>query len=110
MSKYHFRRYRKSLGHPFLVALVTETRDQDGKTLLSGFNMTRSVNYVMSRPNKFVRINNPNPEDDAECFLCIDAIKDKPLKLFSKPIVNWEVSLEDEQTIDLLVARKITKD
>ena len=35
-SKYHFRRYRLSQNHPFLVALVTEEIDSNGKTLISG--------------------------------------------------------------------------
>ena len=85
-SKYHFRRYRLSQNQPFLVALVTELKDENGKVLISGFNMTRSITYVLSRPNKFIRIDNPNSLDDAECYICIDALKDKPMKYFSKPL------------------------
>ena len=106
MTKYHFRRYRLSKNHPFLVALVIE-REENGKILLSGFNMTRSISYVLSRPNKFIRIENPNPEDDADCYLCVDAIKDKPLKYFSKPIKNWALSEDDEKIIDELVKEKL---
>lgn len=102
-SKYHFRKYRLSQNHPFLVALVTEKIDENGKILISGFNMTRSVTYVLSRPNKFIRINNPNPLDDAECFICVDALKNKPAKYFSKPLKNWCLSKEDEEIIDNLV-------
>ena len=32
-SKYHFRRYRLSQNHPFLVALVIEEKDENGKVL-----------------------------------------------------------------------------
>ena len=54
--------------------------------LISGFNMTRSITYVLSKPNKFIRIDNPNPLDDDECYICVDALKDKPMKYFSKPL------------------------
>ena len=107
ISKYHFRRYRLSQNHPFLVALVTEETDENGQTLISGFNMTRSVMYVLSRPNKFIKIDNPNPDDDADCYVCVDALKNKPLKYFSKPLKNWSLSEEDEKTIDELVKQKL---
>lgn len=106
-TKYHFRRYRLSQNHPFLVAVITESKDENGKVYLSGFNMTRSIEYVLSRPNKFIRISNPNPNDDAMCFICVDAIKGKPLKYFSKPLLNWELSDEDIKAIDDLVKSKI---
>ena len=106
-SKYHFRRYRLSQNQPFLVALVTELKDENGKVLISGFNMTRSITYVLSRPNKFIRIDNPNSLDDAECYICIDALKDKPMKYFSKPLKNWSLSEEDEKVIDELVKQKL---
>ena len=106
-SKYHFRKYRLSQNHPFLVALVTEEADSDGKTLISGFNMTRSITYVLSRPNKFIKIDNPNPFDDADCFVCVDALKNKPAKYFSKPLRNWVLSEEDEKVIDELVKQKL---
>ena len=48
--------------------LLTEEKDDNGKVLISGFNMTRSITYVLSKPNKFIRIDNPNPLDDAECY------------------------------------------
>ena len=85
-SKYHFRRYRLSQNHPFLVALVIEEKDENGKVLISGFNMTRSITYVLSRPNKFIRIDNPNPLDDAKCYICVNALKDKLMKYFSKSL------------------------
>ena len=69
--------------------------------------MTRSVTYVLSRPNKFIRINNPNPLDDAECFICVDALKNKPAKYFSKPLKNWCLSKDDEEIIDNLVKQKL---
>ena len=106
-SKYHFRRYRLSKNRPFLVALVIEEINSNGKVLISGFNMTRSVTYVLSRPNKFIRIENPNPLDDADCFICVDALKDKPLKYFSKPLKDWSLSEEDEKVIDDLVQQKL---
>ena len=106
-SKYHFRRYRLSKNHPFLVVLVIEETDSNGSLLISGFNMTRSITYVLSRPNKFIRIENPNPFDDAECFVCVDALKDKPGKYFSKPLKDWSLSEDDEKVIDELVQHKL---
>ena len=55
-KKYHFRYYRKSGNHPFLVAIVIESELEDGKAILSGFNMTRSIEMVLNNPTKFIRI------------------------------------------------------
>lgn len=104
--KYHFRKYKISQGHPFLVVIIKETKDENGKTLLSGFNLTHSVSYVLSRPNKYIRITNPNPTDDADCFLNIDLVKDKPISKFSKPIPNWELSEEDIKEIDAVLLER----
>ena len=108
-SKYHFRRYRPSQYHPFLVALVTEEASKNGKLLRSGFNMTRSLSIVMSKRNKYIQITNPNPEDDLDCYLCVDALKNKPIKLFSEPLEGWKLTEEDEKVIDDLVDQKIKK-
>ena len=107
-SKYHFRRYRLSQNHPFLVALVFENKS-NGKKYISGFNMTHSVKYVQSRRNKFIQINNPNPLDDIDCYVSVDPIKNKPEKYFSKPIKNWKLSEVDENKIDKLVKQKFAK-
>lgn len=106
-KRYHFRYYRPSRYHPFLVAIVIESEDISGKTLISGFNMTRSVEMVLKSPNKFIRIVNPNPNDDAPCFVCVDPIKNKPLKLFTRPIRDWKLTDEDEAKIDNLVKQKL---
>ena len=106
-QKYHFRYYRKSKYHPFLVAIVVESEDSDGKVFLSGFNMTHSIEMVLKSPEKFIRISNPNPNDDAPSFVCVDPIKDKPLKYFTRPIRDWELSEEDEFAIDKLVDQKL---
>lgn len=106
-KKYHFRYYRKSLNHPFLVAIVIESQGENGKVTVSGFNMTRSIEMVLKDPGRFIRIKNPNPNDDAPCYVCVFPIKDKPLKLFTRPIRDWELSDEDIQTIDDLVKEKL---
>ncbi|MCF0117441.1 MAG: hypothetical protein HUJ61_05265, partial [Bacilli bacterium] len=100
-------KYRLSKNHPFLVAIITESTNEDGKIYLTGFNMTRSINYVLSRPNRFIRIDNPNPDDDAPSFVCIDPVKNKEIKYFSKPMNNWELSDEDILQIDELVKEKL---
>ncbi|MDD7714890.1 MAG: hypothetical protein PUJ84_03155 [Mollicutes bacterium] len=107
-KKYHFRYYRKSGNHPFLVAIVIESELEDGKAILSGFNMTRSIEMVLNNPTKFIRITNPNPNDDAPSFVCVDPIKDKPLKLFTRPIRDWELTSADEKAIDRLVKEKLS--
>ena len=65
--------------------------------------MTRPIEMVLKDPGCFIRIKNPNPNDDAPCYVCVFPIKDKPLKLFTRPIRDWELSDEDIQTIDDLV-------
>ena len=105
--KYHFRYYRKSKYHPFLVAIVIELDEENGKALITGFNMTRSIEQVLKTPEKFIRINNPNPNDDAPSFVCVDPIKNKPLKLFTRPIRDWELSPEDEKQLDELVKERL---
>ena len=107
-KKYHFRYYRKSRNHPFLVAIVIESETEDGKAILSGFNMTRSIEYVLKDPSKFIRITNPNPNDDAPSFVCVVPIKNKPLKLFTRPIRDWELASEDETAIDELVEERLS--
>ena len=108
-KKYHFRYYRKSGNHPFLVAIIIELQNEkDGDAIISGFNMTRSVEMVIRNPSKFIRIKNPNPNDDAPSFVCVDPIKNKPLKLFTRPIRDWELADEDERLIDELVNRKLS--
>ena len=106
-KKYHFRYYRKSIYHPFLVAIVIESEANDGKVILSGFNMTHSIEMVLKNPDKFIRISNPNPNDDAPSFICVDPIKNKPLKYFTRPIRDWELADEDESIIDDLVKERI---
>lgn len=108
-SKYHFRRYRLSQNHPFLVAVVFEDK-VNGKTFISGFNMTHSVKYVESRKNKFIIINNPNPNDDVDCYVSVDPIKGKPIKYFSKPLKKWALTVNDEAKIDKLVKQKFGKE
>ena len=107
-KKYHFRYYRKSHNHPFLVAIVIESETDDGKAILSGFNMTRSIEMVLKDPSKFVRIENPNPNDDAPSYVCVDPIKNKSLKLFTRSIRDWELTSEDELIIDELVAERLS--
>ena len=69
--------------------------------------MTRSIEMVLNNPDKFLRIENPNPNDDAPSFVCVDPIKNKPLKLFTRPIRDWELSENDEKAIDYLVKTRL---
>ena len=69
--------------------------------------MTRSIEMVLKDPGRFIRIKNPNPNDNAPCYVCVIPTKDKPLNLFTRPIHDWELSDEDIQTIDDLVKEKL---
>lgn len=106
-QKYHFRYYRPSRNHPFLVAILFESIDEEGKAYLSGFNMTHSYLKVLESPNDYIRIDNPNPDDDAKCYVQVHPIKNKPLKLFSSPIKNWKLTEQSEKIIDELVSKKL---
>ena len=75
-SKYHFRYYRKTKYHPFLVVLVTNENGNGGDVKISGFNMTSSTLKFLERPSRFIKLDkNPNPETDAESYVSIDTLK-----------------------------------
>ena len=106
-SKYHFRFYRKTKYHPFLVVLVTGENEHENDIKISGFNMTSSTLKFLERPNRFIKLEkNPNPETDEESYVSINYIKNQPAKLFTRPIRRWELSKEDERKIDELLKRK----
>ncbi len=106
-KKYHFRYYRVSKGHPFLVVLVTESKNKKGKIVYSGFNMTHSVIAVLKNPHNYIKLSiNPNPQDDCDSYLKTTLIREKAAQLFSSPIEGWELSNEDEKTIDDLIKKK----
>ena len=65
--------------------------------------------YVLNRPNKFIRIDNPNPNDDADSYLCIRRVSQVEASAFSKPYNNWHLSDEDEKLIDKLEEKHSSK-
>ena len=102
-DKYHFRVYRKSIGHPFIVVAVSEKIDESGNILISGYMMTHSLERVSERPGVYRRLKkNPNPNDDRLSFVNKYRINDIPANNFSKPYTNWHLSKEDERLIDSL--------
>ena len=106
-DKYHFRRYKKSKYHPFLVIMVTSEMVKDGKTYISGFNMTHSKAMRDKRPNDFIELLvNPNINDDAESYINTNLITAESV-LFTKPINNWHLSEPDEEIIDQLLENKL---
>ena len=108
-DKYHFRIYKKGESHPFIVAVVEET-EIDGKMYISGYMFTHSVLRVLSKPNDYIKMEtNPNPNDDAESFLCIRRVSQVEASAFSKPYSNWHLSKEDEKTIDELEKKYSSK-
>lgn len=106
-SKYHFRYYRKTKYHPFLVVLVTNENRNGSNVKISGFNMTSSALKFLERPGRFIKLDkNPNPETDAESYVSIDYIENQPAKWFTRPIRRWELSKEDEEKIDKLLEKR----
>lgn len=106
-SKYHFRYYRKTKYHPFLVVLVTNENGNGSDVKISGFNMTSSTLRFLERPSRFIKLDkNPNPEWDAESYVSIDFIENQPAKWFTRPIRRWKLSKEDENKIDELLKKK----
>lgn len=102
-DKYHFRYYRTSINHPFIVVAVTEEKTQNGKILISGYMMTTSLLRVYDKPMTYKRLSvNPNPNDDDPSFVNKYRISDIPANKFSKPYNNWHLSKEDEELIDAL--------
>ena len=102
-DKYHFRVYKRSIGHPFIVVTVSEKIDENGKVLISGYMMTHSLERVSEKPSVYRRLKkNPNPSDDRLSFVNKNRIDDIPASSFSKPYNNWHLSKEDELLIDSL--------
>ena len=102
-DKYHFRVYKRSIGHPFIVVAVSERLDENGRILISGYMITHSLNRVIDKPKSYRRLKkNPNPTDERLSFVYKYRITDIPANNFSKPYTNWHLSNEDELLIDAL--------
>ena len=100
-DKYHFRIYRTSINHPFIVVAITEEKNENGKLLISGYMMTTSIQRVLDKPKSYKRLKrNPNPRDDGPSFINRYRITDMPANKFSKPYNNWHLSKDDEMLID----------
>ena len=108
-DKYHFRVYKKGKGHPFIVAVVEEI-EIDGKIYISGYMFTHSILRILNKPNDYVKMEkNPNPNDDADSYLCIRRVSQVEARAFSKPYNNWHLSDEDEKLIDKLEEKHSSK-
>lgn len=93
--------------HPFLVIIVTEEKEKNGKILISGFNITHSTMMVSKKPNRYIKLKkNPNPKDNKDSFVCINLVKDIDAKYFTSPIFGWDISKEDENVIDDVLSKK----
>ena len=105
-DKYHFRVYNKAIGHPFIVATVSETLGECGEILISGYLITHSLKRVFNKPGSYKRLKqNPNPSDKRPSFVNKYRVSDMPSKYFSKPYNNWHLSKEDEYYIDYLESK-----
>ena len=100
-DKYHFRVYKKAIGHPFIVVAVSESLSDDGRVLISGYIITHSLEKAAEKPDVYRRLKrNPNPSDKRLSFVNKYRICDVPANNFSKPYSNWHLSKEDENLID----------
>ena len=109
-DKYHFRFYRTSIYHPFIVVAVTEEKDENGKILISGYLMTTSLARALDKPGAYKRLKrNPNPNDDKVRFVNKYRITDIPANCFTKPHPSRHLSKEDEKMIDALEAKYARK-
>lgn len=109
-DKYHFRFYKKSIFHPFIVVAVTEEKNQDGKIYISGYMMTTSIVRALDKPSTYHRLKvNPNPFDDKVSFVNRFRVSDVPSSCFTKPHPTWHLSKEDEKLIDALEKRFFKK-
>ena len=105
-DKYHFRWYKKTKNHPFLVVLVTEEEKIKEEILISVFNMTSSTIKFLKEPNHFIKLDeNPNPESDSETYVEKRLVKNQPSKYFTRPIRKWKLSSEDVIKIDVLLGK-----
>ena len=106
-EKYHFRYYRRTQNHPFLVVLVTKEHGDGEKYLISGFKMTSSTSLFQRRPSRYIKLDiNPDPNSTANSYVNIDLVEHKPAKHFTRPIRGWTLSKEDQNKIDNLLAQK----
>jgi len=105
-DKYHFRVYKRSIGHPFIVVVVKE-EELNGELFIDGYMITHSLDRVMDKPKAYERLRvNPNPNDNRPSFVNKFKIANLPANEFSKPYSNWHLCKEDEMLIDRLEKRK----
>jgi hypothetical protein len=104
-DKYHFRYYRKTKNHPFIVIMIIE----EESILIKGFAMTSSSEYVSKRKKDFIELKtNPCKKRKSKSFVSKILIT-ADSKYFSWPIRGWHLSKEDEKIIDKLVEEKLKK-
>ncbi len=100
-DKYHFRFYKKSIFHPFIVVAITEEKEENGKLFISGYMMTTSLVRAMDKPGCYKRLRkNPNPNDEKPSFVNKYRVSDIPAHCFTKPHPSWHLSKDDEKMID----------
>ena len=106
-EKYHFRYYRRTQYHPFLVVLVTKESGNGKRIMVSGFNMTSSTLLFNQKPKRFIKLDiNPNPQANEDSYVDINYVQNKPAKFFTRPIRGWRLSKQDEKKIDDLLQKK----
>ena len=102
-DKYHFRIYKRNKRHPFVVVMITEEKMENGHYLVSGYMMTHDFTKAITRPKSYLKLNNnPNPNDESDCYLFKKRFTNIKDSRFSKPYKSWHLSKEDEELISSL--------
>ena len=84
-----------------------EEKSENGKVLISGFNMTTSNNLYNQKPRKFIKLKtNPDPSNKKQSYIKTDLVSLKPSKFFSDPLVGWHLDDEDTKAIDEMIRTK----
>ena len=103
----------KKEGLPVVLVDVYEERAQAFKTIRvdDKGGSYKATKYLIDKGHKNIgfiggNVNN-SALDDMRFDGYVDALKDKPIKYFSKPLKDWSLSEEDEKVIDDLVQQKL---
>ena len=66
--------------------------------------MTSSASIVLKRKKGYIKLEqNPNPHNIAPAYINTKLVKNKQVKLFTRPIRGWKLSESDTLKIDEIV-------
>ena len=84
--------------------LTERTADEGIKEIIKQTNL-QHIAIIMDGNRRWAKLRNlPTAMGHKKG---VDALKNKPLKYFSRPLKDWSLSEEDEKIIDELVKQKL---